>query len=88
MNRKVSILMGIYNCAKTLPQAVDAIRKQTYTNWELILCDDGSTDNTYDVAQALALRYAAMFSANKKEQLCRCNSLLKRFVRPINSLSL
>ena len=54
MNRKVSVLMGIYNCADTLPQAVSAIRKQTYPNWELILCDDGSTDNTYEVAQALA----------------------------------
>lgn len=46
--------MGIYNCADTLDQAVLAIEKQTYSNWELILCDDGSTDNTYEVAQNLA----------------------------------
>ena len=46
--------MGIYNCAGTLPQAVAAIQNQTYSNWELILCDDGSTDNTYGVAQHLA----------------------------------
>lgn len=56
MSRKVSVLMGIYNCAETLPQAVAAIQKQTYSNWELILCDDGSTDNTYEVAQALAAK--------------------------------
>lgn len=54
MNPKVSVLMGIYNCAETLPQAVAAIQNQTYSNWELILCDDGSTDNTYEVAQHLA----------------------------------
>lgn len=54
MNQKVSVLMGIYNCAETLPQAVAAIQKQTYTNWELILCDDGSTDETYKVASQLA----------------------------------
>ena len=54
MSSKVSVLMGIYNCAKTLPQAVAAIQKQTYSNWELILCDDGSTDDTYEIAQRLA----------------------------------
>lgn len=51
---KVSVLMGIYNCADTLKQAVDSIINQTYSNWELILCDDGSTDNTYSVASEIA----------------------------------
>ena len=54
MKKKISILMGIYNCADTLEQAVASIQKQTYTNWELILCEDGSCDNTFEVAQALA----------------------------------
>ena len=48
--------MGIYNCADTLEQAVASVQNQTYTNWELILCDDGSSDNTYEVAQALAAK--------------------------------
>ena len=56
MNPKISVLMGIYNCADTLPQAVASIQKQTYPNWELILCDDGSSDHTYEVAQALAAK--------------------------------
>lgn len=56
MNPKISVLMGIYNCASTLRQAVKSIQDQTYTNWELILCDDGSTDDTYLVASALAER--------------------------------
>ena len=46
--------MGIYNCADTLVQAVQSIRNQTYTDWELILCDDGSRDDTYQVAAELA----------------------------------
>lgn len=54
MNKKISILMGIYNCAGTLIQAVSAIQNQTYPNWELILCDDGSSDNTFEIAQSLA----------------------------------
>ena len=48
--------MGIYNCSDTLERAVVSIQNQTYTNWELILCDDGSSDNTYQVAQALAAK--------------------------------
>lgn len=54
MGDKISVIMGIYNCEETLIQAVDAIRSQTYKDWELILCDDGSTDGTYEVAKALA----------------------------------
>lgn len=53
----VSILMGIYNCATTLSEAVESILNQTYTNWELILCDDGSGDDTYLIAQAYRDRY-------------------------------
>ena len=54
MSKKISVLMGIYNCADTLEQAVASIRNQTYKDWELILCDDGSSDNTFEVAQKLA----------------------------------
>lgn len=50
----VSVLMGIYNCADTLEEAVNCIINQTYTNWELIMCDDCSKDNTLEVAQKIA----------------------------------
>lgn len=50
-DKKVSILMGIYNCADTLDEAIESILAQTYTNWQMIMCDDGSKDNTYDVAK-------------------------------------
>lgn len=48
---KISILMGIYNCADTLPDAIRSVLQQTVTDWELILCDDGSADDTLAVAQ-------------------------------------
>ena len=51
MSKKISIIMGIYNCASTLGEAIDAILAQTYTNWELIMCNDGSKDNTAVVAE-------------------------------------
>lgn len=42
--------MGIYNCAPTLQEALDSLYAQTYQDFEIILCDDGSKDDTYDVA--------------------------------------
>ena len=54
---KISVLMGIYNCAATLPEAIDSILAQTYTDWELILCDDGSSDDTYAVAEDYRRRF-------------------------------
>lgn len=50
----ISVLMGIYNCASTLQEAVACIQAQTVSDWELILCDDGSADNTYALACHLA----------------------------------
>lgn len=54
---KISVLMGIYNCADTLGEAIDSILRQTYTHWELILCDDCSADGTYAVAKTYAEKY-------------------------------
>lgn len=56
-NSKVSIIMGIYNCESTLEEAIESIINQTYTNWEMILCDDASTDNTLSIARSYAKKY-------------------------------
>lgn len=53
----VSIIMGIYNCAATLPEAINSILEQTLTDWQLILCDDGSSDDTYQVAAEYVKQY-------------------------------
>lgn len=50
----VSVLMAIYNCENTLEEAASCILNQTYTNWELILIDDCSSDKSYEVAQRIA----------------------------------
>lgn len=55
--KKISVIMGIYNCSITLSEAIDSILEQTYSNWELIMCDDGSSDNTLDVAQEYLEKY-------------------------------
>lgn len=48
---KVSVIMGIYNCERTLKYSIQSIINQTYNDWELIMCDDCSTDNTYEIAK-------------------------------------
>lgn len=53
----VSVIMGVYNTAESLPRSIQSILDQTYTNWELIMCDDCSTDNTYEVALEYAKKY-------------------------------
>lgn len=42
----ISIIVPIYNVEKYLPQCLDSIINQTYKNLEIILIDDGSTDNS------------------------------------------
>ena len=54
MHPRVSILMGVYNCSSTLVESLNSIARQTFTDWELIVCDDGSTDDTRQVAQEWA----------------------------------
>ena len=68
MNKKVSIIMGIYNCADTLPEAIDSIVNQTYVNWELIMCDDGSKDTTYQIAEKYQKMYPDKIVLIKNEK--------------------
>lgn len=66
--KKISVIMPIYNVEKTLSEAVDSIINQTYTNWQLIMCDDASTDNTYEIARAYADKYPEKIILIKNEK--------------------
>lgn len=46
---KVSIIMGVYNGEKRVGNAIESILNQTFTDWELIVCDDGSSDGSYEL---------------------------------------
>lgn len=47
----ITVIIPAYNAAKTIVCCVESLLSQTYQDWELIIIDDGSTDNTLDVCQ-------------------------------------
>ena len=49
---KVSVCIPTYNRADYLQSAIASVEQQTYQDWELIVCDDGSTDNTAEIMKA------------------------------------
>ena len=52
-NSLVSIITPSYNCSKFIEETVASIQKQTYSNWELVIVDDASTDNSVEVIKSL-----------------------------------
>lgn len=52
----ISIIMPCYNQEKYIGEAVDSVLSQTFTNWELIIVDDGSTDDSYSIMKDYAGR--------------------------------
>lgn len=46
---KISIIIPCYNCEKTTASTIESILNQTYQDFEIIICNDGSTDNSLDV---------------------------------------
>ncbi len=63
----VSVIMPTFNRAHTIAEAIGSLVEQSYQNWELLVCDDGSIDRTAQVVAQMAdprIRYFAFEKAN------------------------
>lgn len=64
--KKVSIIIPVYNVEKYLPECLDSLLKQTYSEWEAVLVDDGSTDKSGEICEMYALKDSRFYVIHKK----------------------
>jgi glycosyltransferase involved in cell wall biosynthesis len=73
----VSIIIPAYNAAPFIGETIKSINGQTYTNWEIIVIDDGSTDNTTSICEELNdSKVKIMRQKNAGVAVARNNGLL------------
>lgn len=77
----ISIIMGVYNAEDTIDRCINSILNQTYTNWEFIICDDGSTDETYNIAKTYEKMYPNKIVLLKNKQNMRLAASLNRCLK-------
>jgi len=69
--KKVSIIIPTYNAASFIEQAIDSVLAQTYKDFEIVIIDDGSTDNTKEVLQKYADKIRYIMQPNKGVAIAR-----------------
>ncbi|GAJ13471.1 unnamed protein product, partial [marine sediment metagenome] len=57
MRPKISVIITCYNYARFLPEAVESVIRQTCQDFEIIIVNDGSTDNSKETAKTLTEKY-------------------------------
>ena len=74
----VSIICPLYNKKNYVQETIDSVINQTYTNWEMIIVDDGSTDGSYELVEeiyksndGIKLYHRSDFKQNKGGSVCR-----------------
>jgi len=76
----VSIIMPAFNAEKYIAEAIESIISQTYTNWELLIADDGSADNTQQIISEYEKKESRIKTNHNSENigyLRTCNKLFK-----------
>ncbi len=60
----ISVIMPAYNVERYIVQAIESILNQTYSNFELLICDDGSTDKTIEIVKTFSDSRIKLFENN------------------------
>lgn len=75
---KVSIIIPCFNSAEYLLETLISVQNQTYCNWECVIMDDGSTDNTKQIVSKICsddLRFCYLYQNNKGPSIARNNAI-------------
>ncbi|EOU1488034.1 glycosyltransferase [Clostridium perfringens] len=64
---KISVIMGVYNAEDTITESIESVLNQTYNNLELIMCDDGSNDNTINIINSYVKKDSRIKLLKNKE---------------------
>jgi len=74
----VTVIIPSYNHAQYILTAINSVKNQTYDNWELIIIDDGSTDNTHEILEKMPKddRIVLFLNKDNKRQSYRMNQAL------------
>ena len=74
-----SIILPTYNRSKTIDKTIESVINQTYKHWELIIIDDGSTDNTKEIITNYKTndkRIKYLYQQNKERSAARNNGIV------------
>lgn len=52
---KISVIIPMYNAEAFITQCISSVQNQTYSNWEIIVIDDGSTDRSWEICKTISL---------------------------------
>ncbi len=78
---KVAIVMGIYNCENYIKDSIESIINQTYNDWHLIMCDDASTDKTFEIAESFQKKYPKKITLLKNDSNKGLNYTLNKCIK-------
>lgn len=74
---RVSVIIPSYNCARYLGRAIDSAREQTYKDYEIVLVDDGSTDDTKNVVMQYGQKVTYLYQQNQGLSAARNQGISK-----------
>ena len=72
-NPKISVIIPVYNGEQFIETAINSVINQTYTNFEIIVVNDGSVDNTREIVNKIALKNEKIKLINKEKRWCICS---------------